>query len=435
MQGSRAAASRRQPRDVPWWARLFFWVPVPEGIEARHWAVLGALGTSYLVNSYDTGVINLALPQVQQSFGLSEDAIGKLAALIRLGVLPALAAGLAADRIGRRRLLLATIVGFTVCTFLTAFARTATEFAVLQFLARGFVYAEDMLAIVVVTEELAPRARGWGVGMLVAFGALGHGLSALAFAGVNATPFGWRALYFLGVLPLALVAWMRRSVQETDRFLAASEKARTRKAWAPLGSILRHHPGRLLALSAAIAPMAFVAGTALQFQSKFLQEAHGWTPGQVSMLFLGGGPLAMTGGLLCGKASDRFGRRRVLSAAILANVAATLAFYLGHGLVVPLVWVVTVFTQFGVDVLFAALGSELFPTSQRSTASSLRTIVATVSVAAGLALEGSLHAVFGSHGEAIAAMSLVALASPFVLLWLVPETSGLPLEEIAPDLD
>ena len=112
MQGSRAAASRRQPRDVPWWARLFFWVPVPEGIEARHWAVLGALGTSYLVNSYDTGVINLALPQVQQSFGLSEDAIGKLAALIRLGVLPALAAGLAADRIGRRRLLLATIVGF-----------------------------------------------------------------------------------------------------------------------------------------------------------------------------------------------------------------------------------------------------------------------------------------------------------------------------------
>ena len=56
-------------------------------------------------------------------------------------------------------------------------------------------------------------------------------------------------------------------------------------------------------------------------------------------------------------------------------------------------------------------------------------------VAAGLALEGSLHAVFGSHGEAIAAMSLVALASPFVLLWLVPETSGLPLEEIAPDLD
>ena len=194
----------------PWWAWLFFYAPVPAGITARQWVTLGALGAAYLINSYDLGILNLALPQIQQGFGLSEQDVGKLAAVVRLGVLPALALNVLADRIGRRRLLLVTIVGFTISTFLTSFVRTPVEFAVLQFLARTFVYAEEMLAIVIVTEELEPHARGWGIGLMIAFGALGHGTSALVFSVVDHLPFGWRALYFLGALPMLMVAWMRR---------------------------------------------------------------------------------------------------------------------------------------------------------------------------------------------------------------------------------
>lgn len=399
--------------------------------------MLGVLGATYLVNSYDLGILNLALPQIQSSFELSEQNVGKLAAIVRLGILPALVLSVFADRVGRRRLLLLTIVGFTLCTFLTSFARTAAEFAVLQFLARMFVYAEEILAIVVVTEELEPRARGWGIGLMIAFGALGHGCSALLFSAVDLLPFGWRALYFFGAMPLLLIAWMRRVLQETERFRASEARRdpRTRSYVAPLAMLVARYPGRVAALSAALVPVAFAGGTALQFQSKFLQSVHGFSPGDVSSLYLLGGPLAMTGGLLFGRASDRFGRRPVLSAAILVNVLATMAFYNSPLVLVPVVWVLTIFTQFGIEVLFSALGSELFATAQRSTASGVRSIVATLAIAGGLAVEGSLYTLLGTHAAAITAMAWFALAGPVILLALVPETAGRVLEEIAPDED
>ncbi|HEY2775563.1 MAG TPA: MFS transporter [Candidatus Binatia bacterium] len=422
----------------PWWSWIFFWVPVPEGITHAQWVMLGALGATYLVNSYDLGILNLALPQIQAGFALPEDQVGRLAAIVRLGVLPALLISVLADRIGRRRLLLMTIIGFTLATFFTAFTRTAAEFAVLQFLARTFVYAEDMLAIVVVTEELDAHARGWGIGLMIAFGALGHGFSALMFSLVTLLPFGWRALYFFGAFPMLIVAWLRRSVRETQRF----EAARARRAGTeppsfgrPLVRLLARHPGRVAAISAALIPVAFASGTAIQFQSKFLQATHGYSPAQVSALFLCGGPLAMTGGLLFGRASDRFGRRPVLAAAIVFNTLATIVFYNADGIVVPLVWIVTIFTQFGVDVLFSALGSELFATSWRSTASGVRSIVSTLAIASGLAFEGLLYTALGSHAAAITAMAGFALAGPVILLALVPETAGRVLEEIAPDED
>ncbi len=426
-----------EPASKPWWAWIFFYTPVPDGITPAQWRMLGALGATYLINSYDLGILNLALPQIQASFALSEEDVGKLAAVVRLGVLPALALNVVADRVGRRMLLLLTIVGFTLCTFLTAFVRTPVEFAVLQLFARTFVYAEEMLAIVVVTETLAPHARGWGIGLMIAFGALGHGVSALAFAAVDLLPFGWRALYLVGIVPLLVVAWLRRSLEETARFRASVERrGDDRAGWlAPLRTLLVRYPGRLAALSAAVVPFAFATGTAIQFQSKYLQGTHQYSPGEVSLLFLLGGPLALTGGLLMGRASDRFGRRRTLSTGIVVNVLASLAFYNGAGWLVPAVWVLTIFTQFGIEVLFSALGSELFATSHRSTASGMRSIVATVSIAAGLAVEGSLYVLFGGHGSAISAMAWCALLSPLIVLAFVPETAGRELEEIAPDDD
>ena len=421
----------------PWWAWIFFYSPVPEGITRPQWVMLGALGATYLINSYDLGVLNLALPQIQATVALSEEDVGKLAAVVRLGVLPALALNVIADRIGRRRLLLFTIYGFTLCTFLTSFVRTPVEFAILQLLARTFLYTEEMLAIVVVAEVLAPNARGWGIGLMIAFGALGHGLSAVAFSLVDVLPYGWRALYVIGIVPLLVIAWLRRSLEETERFRVSAERrgASTQPWLAPLKSLLTRYPWRLLALCLAVAPVAFANGTAIQFQSKFLQSAHGYTPSEVSGLILLGGPLAMTGGLLIGRASDRFGRRRVLASVIGANLMATIAFYNGAGMVLPLVWVLAIFCNFGIDVLFSALGSELFATAYRSTASGVRSIVSTVSIAAGLAIEGSLYVALGGHAEAITAMAWCALASPLILLAFVPETARRELEEIAPDED
>jgi putative MFS transporter len=395
------------------------------------------LGTAFTLNSYDFGILGLALPQIQAELGVAEAEAGRLAAVARLGVVPALFFALISDWRGRRRLLVLTVVGFSVCTLLTAFARSPLEFMVLQFLARTFTAAEEMLAVVVITEELDADVRGFGVGLMAAFGGLGHGLASLLYSQVEVLPFGWRALYGLGVAPLLLLAWLRRGLPETRRFeaerAARPDRSPLAAFLAPLASLTRRHPARLAALCLAVAPFWFGASTALVFMSKFLQETHGYGPGTVAVLFLVGGSVAVLGNLLAGRASDTLGRRPVVLGFLAANAAAVAAFYNAPAALVPLCWIALVFSFFAIDVIFTALGSELFPTAYRSTASSIRALAATLGAVLGLWSEGFLYGVTGSHAAAISWMLLGSLVSMLAVALSLPETAQRSLEEIAPE--
>jgi putative MFS transporter len=419
-----------------WFRRLFFFVRQPAPLAAGHWTLLGLLGSTLLINHYDLALLGLALPQIQAGLGVPEERIGSLVAAIRLGVLPAVVFAFLADRAGRRRLLLFTIVGFTVCTVLSAFARDATQFAALQFLARMFIAAEEMLAIVVLTEELAAESRGFGLGILNALGALGFGTAALALATVNVLPFGWRALYLVGALPLLWIAWLRRRLPETRRF-EAERGLRLREtglaaALRPLHELVRRYPGRMLALCSAVVPAALVAITAAAFVSKYLQDGRGWAPGQVTLLYAVAGFLVFVANIVAGRLADRFGRRRTIAAALLLNAFGIAGFYNASGPWIVACWVLMTASAVSADLLFGALGSELFPTSHRSTASGVRAAVGTSAGSLGLVLESWLFPLAGSHAQAITWMLAFAWIAPLVVLLLLPETARRELEEIAP---
>ncbi|MFN8643721.1 MAG: hypothetical protein U0802_19445 [Candidatus Binatia bacterium] len=117
------------------------------------------------VDNYDGALLGMALPQIQEGLGVADDAVGVMLAVVRLGVLPAVALTVLADHIGRR-VLLVIIVGFTLATFATApSAPGPASFMALQCVARAFIAAENMLfATVVLAEELDARNRGWGIG-------------------------------------------------------------------------------------------------------------------------------------------------------------------------------------------------------------------------------------------------------------------------------
>ena len=101
---------------------------------------------------------------------------------------------------------------------------------------------------------------------------------------------------------------------------------------------------------------------------------------------------------------------------------------------IPLVWIVTVFTILATEVLFKALGAELFPTSYRSTASGMRMLIDTLGGIAGLSIEGYLYELAGSHALAITWMSPVLLIPPLAVVFLLPETASRELEDISPEL-
>ena len=174
--------------------------------------------------------------------------------VFRLGMIPAIALSYLADRIGRRGLLMATLAGATVATVWTAFAQDVTEFVAAQTLARVCIYTEELLCVVVIAEEFGERTRGWAIGQLAALAALGAGVAALVFGFVNLLPFGWRAIYLLGAIPLLWLLWARRGLVETKRFQA--RKAMTQEL-RPLKSLLANYPDRLVLLICVAVPYAF----------------------------------------------------------------------------------------------------------------------------------------------------------------------------------
>lgn len=415
-------------------------VPVLRRLPAlsrREMRYLGFLALANFFDHYDLSVLGLALSQIQASLHISEADLGPELGLLRLGALPILALTVLADRVGRRRLLLFTILGFTLCTAGTAFAQTAVQFIALQFGARFFIGAEALLAVVVLTEELAAGHRGFGIGLLGALAAAGTGLASLAFSTIDYLPHGWRSLYALGAVPLLLVSWLRRGLPETLRYSRhAASRSESRGGllgvFRPLLDAVRSQPRHAVALGLVAAFFEMSQATAYLFGAKFLQEVRSYSPGRVTLLVVGGGALATIAAVYLGFVSDRVGRRLTLTATIVVSGASILGLYNLDGYWVDVCWSTMIFSSTATLSNLQVLGAELFPTSHRSTASGLRLALTTLGGACGLALEGVLFHATGSHAGAISWLTL-ALIVPLVALWLIRETAAVELEDISPE--
>ncbi len=415
----------------PRWVRHAPMLGTPPPLTRRQWNVLGLIAFAVLFDQYDMTLLAMALKQIQLDLAIPEEELGRLGATIRLGALPAFLIVLLADLFGRRRVMLYTIIGYTVLTGATALAPDTETFVVLQFFARTFAVAEVLLAYVVITEEIDAAHRGWGIGALAALGACGSGLALALFAAVDVLPYGWRALYFFGLVPLLLISWFRRTLPETHRFTKdKAERAASVFSVRPIIELATTFPGRLVGVAAVVALLAFAENAGGFFVAKYLQEAHGWAPWQYSILGFFGGFIGIFGSAYAGRLSDRLGRRRVAIVFLAIHPLVLIAFYSIGGPLLGLLWTVRVFVGIGGDVVLGTYGNELFPTSHRSTAAGARMIAATLGGVAGLATESILFGMFGSHWTAVSVLAVFALFAPFIVA-LFPETSGKELEEIS----
>jgi putative MFS transporter len=398
-------------------------------------SVLFATCLSSLGSFYTLAVAGFGMPQIQRGLSIPEDEIASLFALLRFGTLFSLVLAVLADRVGRRRLLVASVAGCALCNLATAFAPSGLAFAFSQLGARLFLGGQILLAGVVVSEELAANNRGWGLGLLTAVGGLGGALALLVYAFVDSLPFGWRSLFAVGGFGLLCVPWLWRSLQETKRFSEHQSQSeggsQEGPAWQPLLDIVQLHGWRLAALTGVIVPVAVILEPGSMFVSKHLQDGLGYSPAQVGLMLAACGVGAPLGNMLAGTISDRFGRKPV---AILMSLGLSLAFalfYNGEGIVVIALGLALFFMSMGgVMVLHTALSTELFPTALRSTAAGLREAVATVGSSAGLAIVSVLYAVTSSHAASITWLLILTPISPLVLLF-IPETAQRELEEIS----
>jgi putative MFS transporter len=426
-------------RQNPWWIPPFLG-GVPAGLAPEQVRLLGLLTFALFFENYDFSLLSNALPQLAATFGLPKAALGDFTSITRLGALPAFLLLPLADRIGRRRLVLLSVVGMSVGSLLTAASQSAPQFVICQFATRGFLIAVSVLAVVVVTEEFPAEHRGWGIGMLSGVAAIGFGVGALVYGLVQRLPFGWRALYVLGGSPVLLLPWLRAGVTETRRFQRARGALLAREGFGaalaggfvPILGLVRQHPRRAAALGLIAGLSSAGMGVSFQFVSEFLQTTRGWTPGWFAVMSFFFGALGILGNTVAGRMADRYGRRRILVAALLAFPALTAAFYAGPPRLAAIPWTGMVFTGMATAVLLRAFGTELFPTALRSSAGGTLTLLETLGAVAWLLLYSRAMNWVGDQALVISVLSL-ATAVAAGAVFLVPETAGRELEQISDD--
>lgn len=273
--------------------------------------MFGIAVSAHFFDVYDEALLSLALRQIQRGLAIAGADLGFVLSVIRMGYLGALLITPFADVFGRRRMLLYTIVGYTLFTLLSAVAPDTATFVAAQVLARACAGAEVVVAVVIVAEEVTAGVRGWAIGLLGALAGMGYGLASLVFGLIDVVPYGWRGLYALAVVPLVLIIPIRRLLPESRRFEAHDLAAAQRHhALAPLKALLRAYPDRLAIIVSAAFLGALGSTVANVFFPKFLQEFHHWTPARVSILYVVGGSVGILGEIVIGRVSDRFGRHR-----------------------------------------------------------------------------------------------------------------------------
>jgi MFS family permease len=395
--------------------------------------LLGAVALAALFENFDQAMLTQAIKQIAVDFGLAEQDLGSLLGWVRLGAVPALLLIPFADRMGRRRLFLVSMIGMSLATVLSAFAPNSAAFVILQMAGRTFMVTMSATAYVIVSEEMAAEHRGWSIGILGALGAFGVGLSALLFAAIDVLPYGWRAMYAAGVVPLLLLPMLRRRVTETRRFTAhrAERAGQEPEAWwRPLWSLLRRYPARTLGVSLIGASVAGASGAAYNFSAYFVQVEHGWAPGHYSIMLLTAGVVGVVGHPFAGRMADRRGRRLVGFLFFGVFPLLTTLFYVGPAWTVPIAWIPLVFVLTGANTIMRALATELFPTSYRGTASGWLQLVETVGAAVALFAVSWLTEEGGSAIPTVRAVVFVAWIAAVAVL-LLPETGSRELEEIA----
>lgn len=415
-----------------------WWIPpllgrVPAGVERRHLSLLSAVAFALLFEDYDLAMMTSVLPEIRLAFAVAEQDLPFYLGLVRLGSLPALVLIPFADRIGRRRTFLASLLVSSLATVATGFAWNIESFVIFQMVVRIAFVAGVASAYVLISEEFPADRRGWGMGVLAALGATGYGLAALLFSQIEHLPYGWRFLYWVGAIPLACFPIFRRTIPETDRFArhnAGREASlRWREVLEPLRLLVAGSPWRFVGISVCIAALGFAGAAAFQFTSYYTRTVLGWSPGQYATMVIVGGAMGIVGNVVAGSLGDRIGRRWVGAAAMAGFPLFVAFFYWGPAWAVWPAWIGFVFTSSGGRMILRAFSTELFATDRRGTATGWTVLLEAFSQAGGLML---LFLVSDREGDLARFTPLLALATVVaaVVLLRFPETRSRELDGI-----
>lgn len=369
--------------------------------------------------------------------------------------------GMLGDRIGRAKVMMITILMYSVCTGLSALSVGFWDFAMYRFLTGLGVGGEFAVGVALIAEVMPDRARPGALGLLQALSTVGNvsaaliglGMANLEASGMIGRGDSWRVMFVIGAFPAFLALIIRARLKEPERWqqLKASGELAKRSAFTYrelFGSARWRRNaiiGMLLACTGVIGLWGigfFTPELVRTVISKSLL-AQGVLPASIGpqvdalaskalfMLQIG----AFFGMLTFAWVAQKLGRRPALAIAFVLAMLSTAATFLTFKTISQIYWLIPImgFCQLSVFAIYAIYLPELFPTSLRSTGTSFCYNVGRFVAALGPAALGLLTSrVYHDQPEPMRYAG-VTMCGIFLLGLLVipfaPETRNQPLPE------
>jgi len=410
-----ASASLRSASPFQW----------PRDISPAERKSLIAGGLGWMLDAMDVMLYSFVLAYLMTEFGMSKSTGGLLNSLTLIAsAIGGLFFGVLADRLGRTRALMASILVYSISSAACGFSHSIRQLAAFRFLLGLGMGGEWSSGAALIAETWRAKHRGRALGLMQSTYAIGEALAAVIVL-IVFPHFGWRAVFFAGVLPALLVLWIYHGVPEPELWKNRTKEKDSRV----LGKLLQRDVLR----------NGLLATTMNAFSMFGYWGLFTWIPSFLSLPVSKGGRglslvvgttfyLALSPGKWLGYASfgffaDAFGRRKpyftyLLVAAILVPLYAVI----GSPVLLLLLGPFVAFFGTGFFSGYAAIASELFPGEIRAAAMGLSynlgrglSAAAPFAVGAMASQFGFLPAFFLLAGAFLAA-ALLAL--------LLPETRG-----------
>ncbi|MDF2654417.1 MAG: transporter [Bacillota bacterium] len=186
--------------------------------------ILWLAGIGWMFDAMDQGMVSGVMAAIGTDWNLTTAQIGLLGSSGMLGmILGAAMSGMAADRWGRKTVVMWTLVIFGVASGLSGFAANYPMLLVLRF-CTGFGLGGELPAASTLISEYSPKKiRGRNVILLESFWAWGWILASLV-AYLMIPVYGWRAAFWVGAVPALFAAFLRKAVPESPRYLEKAGK-------------------------------------------------------------------------------------------------------------------------------------------------------------------------------------------------------------------
>jgi MFS family permease len=403
-------------------------VPWYKTITKEQWRVLFAAQMGWTLDAMDVLLYVVALSTIIKEWHMSTSTAGLLASITLFSsAIGGAFFGIVADYIGRVRALTATILIYSLFTGMCGLTQNVYQLGVARFFLGIGMGGEWASGEVLVAETWPKEHRGKAIGIVQAGWAIGYILAAI-LAAVVLPRFGWRVLFFMGMLPSLFVFYIRKNVKESSLWrkeTGGGAKKEIFKLW----EIFQRKNLKFTLLAALMCSLCmmsywgFFTWLPTFLSSPIEKGGAGLTIVKTSVWLVPMQLGALAGYITFGVLSDRLGRRPVFFGYLMiVGILIPIFGQTRDSTTLLLLGPLVGFFGTGYFAGYGALLSELFPTHIRATAQgSIYNFGRGVASTAPFVV-GSIATTMG-FGFAIGTVSIFTVAAAVTVLFL-PETKA-----------